>query len=162
MRRRAPRLQPGGVGDHDLGAVIHPGFGRFPEGQLVALDLEDGGVFIFRNVLTERNRAGTMAVYFVRVCACAASHHDVASPGHVAGVAQGADFGIGLVFKVQLLILDAHLASAWGQETGRRREEVSAAGWMSNTYNRKTVTHTHTLQVCALHTQRNVKKNHHK
>lgn len=42
MRRRAARLQPGGVGDHDLGAVIHPGFGSFPEGQLVALDLEDG------------------------------------------------------------------------------------------------------------------------
>lgn len=47
MRRRAACLQPGGVGDHDLGAVIYPGFGRFPEGQLVALDLEDGRVFIF-------------------------------------------------------------------------------------------------------------------
>ena len=32
------------MGDDDFGAVIHPSFGRFPEGQLVALDLAEKDV----------------------------------------------------------------------------------------------------------------------
>lgn len=42
MRGRSSRLEPGGVGDDDFRAVIHPSFGRFPEHQLVALDLGGG------------------------------------------------------------------------------------------------------------------------
>lgn len=38
-RGGASRLDAGGVGDDDFRAVVHPGFGRFPETQLVALDL---------------------------------------------------------------------------------------------------------------------------
>lgn len=44
MRGSAPRLHAGDVHDDDFCAVIHPGFGGFPEGQLVALDLgREGG-----------------------------------------------------------------------------------------------------------------------
>lgn len=43
MRRGPARLHPGGVGDDDFRAVIHPSFGRFPERQLVALDLAGAG-----------------------------------------------------------------------------------------------------------------------
>lgn len=39
--------------------------------------------------------------------------HNVPSSGNVAGVAQGADLGLGLVFKVQLHIINSHLTSPW-------------------------------------------------
>ena len=43
VRGSASRPDPGGVGDDDFSAVIHPSFGRFPEAQLVALDLMGAG-----------------------------------------------------------------------------------------------------------------------
>lgn len=51
-------------------------------------------------------------------------YHDIASPWHVAGVAQGADFGVGLLLEVQLHVVDAHVASAWWT---RRRRQASVA-----------------------------------
>lgn len=57
-------------------------------------------------------------------------YHDVATTGGVSSVAQRANFGLSLVFKVQFLVLDADIASPWWtgkeqteKEEGRRRRE---------------------------------------
>lgn len=50
----------------------------------------------------------------------ASFYHDIPASGSVAGVVQGADLGVGLLFEVQLHILDAHVASPWEQDS---REE---------------------------------------
>lgn len=50
-------------------------------------------------------------------------YHDIPASGSVAGVAQGADLGRGLVFKVQLHILNAHVASPWEQDSKKEEEE---------------------------------------
>lgn len=39
-------------------------------------------------------------------------YHDVPASGGVAGVAQGADFGVRLVLKVQLHVLNTHMTSS--------------------------------------------------
>lgn len=76
-RGSAARLHPGGVGDDDLGTVVHAGFGRFSEGQFVVLN------------------------------------HYIPASRDVGGIVQGADLGLGLIFKVQLHILNPHLSSPW-------------------------------------------------
>lgn len=65
------------------------------------------------------------------VCVCVSPHHDIAAAGGVRGVAQRADFGVSLVFKVHLLVLNAHLSAPWwtrgqqegGNGKGGRKEE---------------------------------------
>lgn len=52
-------------------------------------------------------------------------YHDVAPTGGVSSVAQRTNFGMSLVFKVQFLVLDAHIASPWwtGKEQTGKEEE---------------------------------------
>lgn len=49
-------------------------------------------------------------------------YHDVPASGGVAGVAQGADFGVRLVLKVQLHVLNTHMTSSWGQDSEEREK----------------------------------------
>lgn len=48
-------------------------------------------------------------------------YHDVATAGGVSSVAKRANFGMSLVFKVQFLVLNAHIASPWW--TGKEQTE---------------------------------------
>lgn len=105
-RGSAPRLHPGGVRDDDFRAVIHPGFGRFPEGQLVALDLL-GAVIFFTSTRTEYSSDMCVFIFF---------YHNIPASRSVAGIPQRADLGGGLVFKVQLHVLNLYITSAWEQE----------------------------------------------
>lgn len=60
------------------------------------------------------------------VCCC--FHHDIAPSGSVAGIIQGADLGKGLLFKVQLHILNSHVAPPWEQDGGEEKKGVRATG----------------------------------
>lgn len=107
------------MGDDDFCAVIHPSFGGFPEAQLMALDLEKD----FRSgFLFLQAARGTVCMYVL------CFYHDVPPSRSVAGVAQGADLGLGLVFKVQLHIFDTYLTSPWEHDSRTEKKRVKQQG----------------------------------
>lgn len=40
-------------------------------------------------------------------------YHDIPSSRHVAGIVQGADLGVSLIFEIQLHVLDTNVSSPW-------------------------------------------------
>ena len=59
------------------------------------------------------------------VCVCASFYHDVAPPRSVGGVAQRADLGLGLILKVQLHTVDAHVTAPWEQDREKRQRGIA-------------------------------------
>ena len=51
-------------------------------------------------------------------------YHNISPSGHVAGVVQGADLGEGLIFKVQLHILNAHVTPPWEWDSKKERTSI--------------------------------------
>lgn len=55
-------------------------------------------------------------------------YRNISPSRSVAGVAQGADLGMGLLFKVQLHILNTHMTSSWGQDSKTEMKSIKPRG----------------------------------